>query len=339
MKKSTNLFAKSFLPMLFSIAIMFGTNHMLLGQVSEGGIPYSFSTSIRGEIQTITMGPVDVAALLAEDEAEERQGVPVPFRFGFPFEADLGLDNAGIWTELPNGDRIWRLRIVSPGAFSINLLYDEFWLPEGAKFFIYNDNRSMVIGAFTAANNKKHGKFSTAPVQGNISILEYYEPSFAQGTGKLHISRVVHAYRNFFSTSGKGTLNKIQEFGGSASCNINVNCPEGAPWTNEKRAVIMILLSNGTRWCSGAMINNVREDLIPYLLTAFHCIDINENGVISDSEKNDAEQWIIMFNYESPNCSDINGPTNQTVSGTTLKASNSASDFALLRLSNTTDFV
>jgi hypothetical protein len=158
MEKSANVSVR-LLAMLFFIAAVFGTNHMLLGQVSEGGIPYSFSTSIRGEVQTITMGPVDVAALLAEDEAEERQSIPVPFRFGFPFEADLGLDNAGTWTELPNGDRIWRLRIVSPGAFSINLLYDEFWLPEGAKFFIYNANRSMVIGAFTAANNKEHAKF------------------------------------------------------------------------------------------------------------------------------------------------------------------------------------
>jgi hypothetical protein len=70
------------------------------------------------------------------------------------------------------------------------------------------------------------------------------------------------------------------------------------------------------------MINNVREDLIPYLLTANHCLG------------GDAT-WIIMFNYESPNCSNIDGPTNQTVSGTTRKANNSASDFALLRLSTT----
>jgi hypothetical protein len=180
----------------------------------------------------------------------------------------------------------------------------------------------MVIGAFTALNNNEHGMFSTTPVKDNISILEYYEPAFAKGTGKLHISRVVHAYRNFFGPSGAGTLNKILNFGDSAPCQINVNCSEGAPWADEKRAVVMILTSGGTRICSGAMINNVQQDLTPYLLTANHCL----GGEAT---------WIIMFNYESPNCSNIDGPTNQTVSGTTLKANNSASDFALLRLSTT----
>ncbi|MBN4081287.1 T9SS type A sorting domain-containing protein, partial [Caldithrix abyssi] len=113
----------------------------------------------------------------------------------------------------------------------------------------------------------------------------------------------------------------------------NINCTQGLPLANEKRAVVMILLSGGTRWCSGAMINNVEQDAIPYLLTALHCMDSNHNNIISTSEIQDAEQWIIMFNYESPDCSGTDGTTNQTVSGTALKANNSATDFALLRLS------
>jgi hypothetical protein len=91
-----------FLPLVFSITLMFDTNHKLLGQVSEGGIPYSFSNPITGNIHTIPMGRVNVDSLLAEDEAEAKQGIAVPFRFGFPFEVDLGLNNAGTWTELAN---------------------------------------------------------------------------------------------------------------------------------------------------------------------------------------------------------------------------------------------
>ena len=80
----------------------------------------------------------------------------------------------------------------------------------------------------------------------------------------------------------------------------------------------MVLLGNGTRWCSGAMVNNVNEDGTPYFLTANHCLG-------SEST------WIIMFTYESPTCSNINGPTNYTISGTTLRASSSTSDFGLLQ--------
>jgi hypothetical protein len=41
-----------------------------------------------------------------------------------------------------------------------------------------------------------------------------------------------------------------------------------------------------------------------------------------------------MFKYESPNCTNIDGPTNFTITGATLLANNAASDFALMKLSS-----
>ena len=176
---------KSWLSWVVVISVTLCLNRPLLAQVSAGGQPYTFANPVADTIPTVIMGSVDVAALLAEDAAEAEQGKHVPPRFGYPFEVDLGLESAGTWTELPGGDRVWRLRIVSPGAYSINLLYDEFDLPEGAKFFIYNEDRSMVLGAFTSMNKKDHGKFSTGPVQGSVSILEYYEPTYVEKRGVL----------------------------------------------------------------------------------------------------------------------------------------------------------
>ncbi len=339
LKTIANLLDKSWLSGVVVISVMLCLSRPLLAQVSEGGKPYTFSNPVADSILTIRMESIDVASLLAEDALEAQQGKHVSPRFGYPFEVNMGLDSAGTWTELPSGDRVWRLRIVAPGAYSINLLYDEFNLSPGAKFFIYNEDRSMVLGAFSSVNNKDHGKFSTGPVQGSVSILEYYEPANVRDKGRLHISRVVHAYRNFFGHSDSGTLNKelsLLDFGDSDTCENNVNCPEGAPWADEKRSVVMVLIADGTRMRSGAIINNTRLDYTPYLLAAFHSIDRSpRDGSISQSEREVAEQWIIMFNYESPDCSDSDGPTNQTVSGTTLLASNVASDFALLELSVT----
>ncbi len=293
-------------------------------QISQGGRPYSFSNSIADSMVTSTMDAINVDALLAEDVAEKSQDSPPPPRFGYAFSVSLGLDSVGIWTDLPNGDRVWRHRLDAPGAYSINLLYDEFWLPAGSMFFIYNEDRSMVLGAFTSANNKEHGKFSTGPVKGPISILEYYEPAHVRGTGLLNISRVVHAYKDFFGDPKSSALGKVagtQDFGDSDTCNNNVNCPEGALWAEGKQAVVMILTSGGTRLCSGAMVNNVNEDFKNYLLTANHCLG-NEST------------WIIMFNYESAGCTNTDGPTNLTVSGTTVRASSSEADFALVELSS-----
>jgi hypothetical protein len=256
------------------------------------------------------MSAVNVEALLAQDAIEEELGLP--FRFGKPFDVNLGLDNAGTWETLPNGDRLWRLEIVCPNAYSINLIYDRFRLPEGAQFFIYNDDRSKTLGAFTHRNNKSHGKFATAPLPGQSVTLEYIEPADAAFPGELNVSSVVHGYRNVFGKNAQG-------FGGSGFCNINVNCPDGADWQDDKRAVAMILTQGGSRICSGSLINNVEQDLTPYFLTANHCLGGEQT-------------WVLMFNYESPSCSNIDGPLDQTVSGTTLLANYASSDFALLLL-------
>jgi len=133
--------------------------------------------------------------------------------------------------------------------------------------------------------------------------------------GRIVLGRVVHGYRDlFFKTT--------RDFGDSGNCNINVNCPDGDAWANEVRAVAMILTGGGSRICTGTLVNNVRQDRTPLFLTANHCL----GGEAT---------WIIMFNYQSPNCNDIDGPTADTVQGTTRLANNSASDFALLRLQET----
>ena len=93
-------------------------------QVAIDAVPYSRTFNIAGDIPTVTMPGVDAASLLREDSIEEAQGMP--FRFGFPFDVDYGLDNSGRWDTLASGDKIWRLRISCPRAYSINLLYSQY---------------------------------------------------------------------------------------------------------------------------------------------------------------------------------------------------------------------
>jgi len=304
---------------LISLALLLAEG--ALGQISEGGTPPSLTLgfgllkALPSQIQAVAMPPVDVQALLAEDRIEETQGLP--FRFGYPIDVNYSLDNSGTWTETGDGGKLWRLRIESSGAHSLNLLYSQYHLPPGAKLFIYNDDQSMIIGAFTDRNNKDDGQFATAPVKGAVSILEYYEPPEVRGQGELAVSRVVHAYKNIFSfDQTKDLLN----YGGSDACNVNINCPEGQSWQNDKRSVAMVLTGGGSRICTGALINNVLQDQTPYFLTAYHCLGGEST-------------WIFMFNYESPGCENVNGPTSYTLSGSTRRASYSTSDFALLQIS------
>ncbi len=289
----------------------------LTAQVSRSGSPAMAFTPATAHIHTVKMGAVAVKTLLAEDQIADGPGMPV--RFGHAFDVNYGLTNAGTWIALPGRERLWRLRIECPGAYSINLLYDTFWLPEGATLFIYTEDH--VLGAFTAENNKRHGRFATGPTPGDACVVEYYEPAAVAGRGRLRISRIVHGYKNLFGWREK------DGFGSSGECNVNVNCPEGAAWGNEIRSVAVIVCGGGTRCCSGALINNVTADQVPYFLTANHCLFGHGD------EMRDVETWIFMFNYESPGCANADGPTTDTVSGATLVARSADSDFALLRLS------
>ena len=286
-----------------------------LAQVSTPSTPKSFYIDENIPLSTVTLPSFDVDQFLIEDDNEMRSGDTKPYRFANPISVNLNMNNAGIWTELEDGSMVWMLEIESVGAFSLNIIYDIFDIPDGAEFFVYSDDMEMVLGAFTSFNHKPHGGFSTAPVKGDKIILEYNQPSNASFDGNISISTIAHDYRNVFFNEERG-------YGDSGSCNNNVACSVGDDWRDEIRSVAMILTSGGSRLCTGSLINNATQDLSPYFLTANHCLGGNNS-------------WIFMFNYESPQCSNQNGPTNMTVSGSSLLASSSTSDVALLLLNET----
>lgn len=290
-------------------------------QISKGGLPKSFELKgISQTIPTILMPDVNVDSLLVIDSIESSLGIP--FRFGYAFDVNFGLKNSGKWDTLKNGDKLWRLKIQSFDAYSINLILDSFWLPIGAEFFVYNENHSMILGAFTSdVSNNPYNKFATDLVKGEVLVLDYYEPSYASG-GMINVDKIIHGYINTFSGNGE-----------SGSCNIDVNCPEGNDWCVEKSVVSMILLADNTRWCSGSLLNNVRQDLTPYYLTAFHCADNDGNGVLSQAEINQAQTWVFRFRYQSPTCNQGIEPLSWgSIAGATLRANNHPTDMLLMEL-------
>jgi len=259
------------------------------------------------------MPEVDAAALMAEDEARIAQGVKGPYRFGFNHATDISTANSGTWNILPNGDAVWRVAIECPSAFSINFEFNDYLVPEGGQVFVYN-SEGETLGAFTAESNPGHTILGVTQLPGDRITIEYVEPFAVRGEGFLRIGQVTHAYRDLFrSTKGFGT---------SGSCNNNVICPEGDPWRPQIRSVAMITVG-GSGICTGQLINNCANNGTPYFLTANHCLGGNNS-------------WVFRFNWNSPTCTPTqNAPTNQTVSGSTLRANNAATDVALLQLNST----
>jgi len=277
-------------------------------QIGHGGTPVSFNKNL-GMAPIHTTNLLNTSAYVHEDLVTD-QHKDIAWRFGVEQFINLNLYNSGLWTTLNNGDKIWRLEIKSPNAKTVNLNYNNFKLPVGATFFVYNKNQ--VLGSFTHLNNKENSEFSTSLLLGDNVILEYYEPQVVQGQGIIEISSIVHGYRNLF--------NHLKGFDDSGACNINAIC-DTTDWGNEIRSSIMLLTSGNSRFCSGALVNNTSNDGTPFVLTANHC--------------NPASNNIFMFNYQSSTCvTNTDGFTTQTISGCTVRASDSPSDFFLVELSS-----
>jgi hypothetical protein len=302
---------------IIPIIIGFLIPNISFSQVVTDENPPSFlktRTSSGFSIQTISIPKPDLDKLEKDDLIEDAIK-DIPWRFGLEQKVNLNLNNSGTWTSDNSGNKTWFLILKSKDALSLNLNFDAFKLSPNAKLFIYNSDHSDVLGAITQTNNKENEEFAIRPIKGNSITLELVVPENEISNLKLNISGIVYGYRSIHNKATKA-------FGSSGSCNININCNEGNNWQDVKRSIVMILRANNTRWCSGALINNIRQDSTPYVLTANHC------GLQTNS--------IFIFNYESPNCSpNADGVLTKSMSGATSKATHSNSDFHLFELNNT----
>ncbi len=238
---------------------------------------------------------------LAKVYEEERRYLH-PNRFAVGIKANLSMDRNGLWEQLPNGDRIWRLKVRSAGALGLLAVYDRFFLPEGAMLHIYNEDLSDKLEVLTHQSNPSGGRFSTGMVNGETMILEYYQPSYSVGKPELVLDCISHKYPKANQKNTGSAKDQMEGTNQTFSaedvrkCAINVNCPLGDDWRKEQRAVVRLLIfdkAGNAGFCTGTLVNNSNLDERPLILSAEHCISSNI----------DYDALQVYFNYESDNCS------------------------------------
>ena len=320
-------------------------------QARQGFPPTSFSQPLQKlqSVDLVVLPPVDVAALRVEDEKTLAEGMGGPARFAAAIPVDLDAIRDGTWETLRDGSRTWRLRVVSPGAFSLNFGFSRFRLPDGATVHFYPvtavpeqaggmaHSRSGLVGPagnasadasvvaalawdgpYESTDASPDGQFWTAIVPGDDAMIELWVPAEAAFEPELVIAQVGHDYRGFASLA-RSLLDPGEKQG---SCNNDVICPVGDPWRNEIRSVAVYSLG-GNRTCTGTLVNSHDPDHPPYFLTANHC---------EVSASND-QSMVVYWNFESPTCGALGGGSlAQHQSGAEWKANYSGSDFCLVRL-------
>lgn len=264
--------------------------------------------------------------LLEEDTRIEEQGGRT--NVGRLIDLHVDQESAGTWTTLPNGDRLWQYRFRSANAKGVCMYFDNLYIPHGASIFLYSIDKRTFVGPFTVADCNAHGHFMMGEVLGDEAILEYYEPAGVINAARIGMQAVGHMYRYVYDYS----MYTQDDRGGSASCEVDVNCPEGAGWNDQRDAVVRLLIVDGgfQGLCSGSIINNVQRDCRNLLLTAMHC-----GEGVSDNE------WLqcsVRFKYQRANCGSGSAPTTNSRTGVFHLADsndgggNTGSDFLLLEL-------
>lgn len=119
---------------------------------------------------------------------------------------------------------------------------------------------------------------------------------------------------------------------GQANCWTDAACNAGNPYCNEKRGAVTFTIP-GTAGCSGALVNNTRNDFTPYLLTAFHCIDSNSNWALEQGEIDMVQNIAVTFRRQLTSCNGATvDPMMTTINGGQLVAADPRSDMALILL-------
>lgn len=265
--------------------------------------------------------------LIADEDELAAQAGEAP-RYAVPTEVHLTPRTDGTWETVQdaNGEtrRVWRLRLVCDNARSMNVGFTEFWLPKTATLFVYSGDMSGIVRPFTAADNADHGQLWTPPVSGNEIVVELSVDKAFERDVRLTLGSINAGYRRFMDIAAIAMAK-------SGSCNVDTVCSQGDGWRNEIPSVAVIS-TGGSRFCTGFMVNNVRQDLTPYFQTAFHCSVTASN----------AASLVCFWNFENTTCrtpgstasgSTGNGSLTQFNTGSTFRAGYSPSDVTLVQLS------
>jgi hypothetical protein len=286
----------------------------------QGAPPLSFQRTVQPltALPQYVLPDTDIQAELA---ADAKVTEAAPLRFAVARKVAITPATHGTWEKLSDG-RLWRLRIVSAGAVSLNLGFSRFWLPEGATLHLISPSLSYYQGPYTSQDYKAHGQLWTPIIPGDSLVIELFVPTYALAEPQLVLSQVGTDYRNLFQEPSPQPALQAE-----GTCNIDVVCPQAVGWTNEIRSVGLYSI-NGAFVCTGTLVADAAGDFRSYFLTANHC------GLNSGN----APTVVVYWNYQSTNCG-AHGPGSlaQNQSGATFRAARYDVDFALIELDEMPD--
>ena len=289
--------------------------------VEEGRAPAIPGLAPLSEVPVLETPPIDVqGALAAARAASVAVGPGAPVRFAEPFTVDVSPLGYGRWEAGSDGrTAVWRLRVVSEGAVSLNLGFSRYRMPPGGRLRVHTLDGAEVLGPYTDADNEEHGELWTPVLSGGDAVIEVAVPVDRIGELDLGLAKVNRGFRDLVTVASPS----------QGSCHVDVACSGGDLYRDEIRSVGHYSV-RGVFKCSGALVNNTAEDGRMFFLTARHCFT---------DPSAQAASVVVYWNFQRPVCGAGAGTRRDSQSGAVLRVSLavSATDVLLLELDDEPD--
>jgi hypothetical protein len=241
---------------------------------------------------------------------------------------------------LPGGALVAAINIQSPGAYGLRAGVQVESLPDAALLRVYSQEHPDAIiernGAeinAVLALNKQAGETGTAAntwwtpeVGAGDATVEVVLPAGTTPEAlRIAVPLVSHIYQNL-SLPTDAEWADLPQAGitQAESCQLDATCSTNHPILRNAVARMVFTRSDGLSYlCTGTLLNNTRNNFVPFFLTANHCI----------SDQASASSLQTRWFYRSTSCD--SGVARRNVArngGATLLLATTTTDSTLLRL-------
>ncbi len=245
-------------------------------------IPFSILKKSKLPIKSIRLKPLDIKQIEKEDSVEYANSQQ--FNVARLQRVDVGF--CGLKGK---ENRFWKYQFELENAKDIAIRFRKLILPRGSRLYIYSQKQEkefLVYDASMKALQKE--KLISKAIKGQSIVIEYNQEDTVSISPQIEIDGLI----NYYVSEERNNPG----FGQSTDCEVNVACSESEGWCNEIESVVRIFIQSGTHYsyCSGAVVNNTKQDFAPYILTAGHCGEY--------SREEDFNYWKFDFDYQSEIC-------------------------------------
>ena len=153
----------------FLAVLVLGFNSSGFAQITSDGTPHSFTKNVKKSagFTTIPDAPGDWEQVMISQTPGTK-----PYLFGWPVKVSIDVIDPDNLVYEDDRYVIYQLNILSSEAYSQNIIFDNYYLPDGVQVYLYDPELTIINGAYTSINNKESGLLATSPIPGNQLVVE-----------------------------------------------------------------------------------------------------------------------------------------------------------------------